>query len=229
MELHYFRQINLPFKQKAAIVGALMRFIVAQRIDVPRSAEFDKRFIAESEDPPWLKNLGATDPWLPEHIARIFWICCELGFLKYQYPYPHKGQTYRPTRIGRWMTMVPNWGTPHDQIDYLVKHIKDVFAASPTIAVEEALGQIRLNDSFTPEPSDASDLQHALTPLAHCDYFVTDDRQLREHCRIAVKKLKLKCQVVKSVEEVPIQGGTTEKRRAAKVMMWIPDASVAIP
>jgi hypothetical protein len=93
-------------------------------------------------------------------------------------------------------------GTSPEHIDFLAEHIKDVLAESPAIAVEEMLNQIRLNDSFTPEPADAPDLQHALAPLAYCDYFVTDDKQLHEHCRIAVQKLRAKTQVIKSLEKI---------------------------
>lgn len=109
MNAYYFRHINLPFRRKAEIIHALMRFIVAQPSAVPRSAAFNEQFIAESSDPPCLRDQAAADSWLAEHIARLFWVCCELGFLQYQYPYPHRGQTFRPTRAGRMVARAPRW------------------------------------------------------------------------------------------------------------------------
>ena len=87
----------------------MMRYIVAQANAVPRGKEFDKRFIEESPEPRWLKELAHSDLWIVEHVTRIYWVSCETGLLKYQYPYPHKGQTYRPTRAGRWVAKMPRW------------------------------------------------------------------------------------------------------------------------
>jgi hypothetical protein len=109
MDTFYFRQINLPFIKKCEIIGGLMEFILVQRADISRGKEFDQRFLDESNSPSWLKGLKQIDQWLPEHTARLFWVCCELGFLRYQYPYPQRGQTYRPTRIGRWVARAPSW------------------------------------------------------------------------------------------------------------------------
>ena len=109
MDTFYFRQINLPFTKKCEVIGGLMEFILVQREDISRGKEFDQRFLDESNSPSWLKDLKQIDQWLPEHTARLFWVCCELGFLRYQYPYPHSGQTYRPTRIGRWVARAPSW------------------------------------------------------------------------------------------------------------------------
>jgi len=111
MDTYYFRQINLPFRKKCEFIAGLMKFILAQGSDVARGREFDKRFLDESNSPSWISVVRQTDQWLPEHAARLFWVCCELGFLRYQYPYPHSGQTYRPTRIGRWSARAPDWCT----------------------------------------------------------------------------------------------------------------------
>lgn len=110
MNSYYFGKINLPFVRKSQIIGYLMKFIIVQPTDVVRGKEFDEKFLNELDGPKWLINLRRTDPWLSEHVARLFWVCCELGFLKYQYPYPHIGQTYRSTRIGRWAAQLPGWG-----------------------------------------------------------------------------------------------------------------------
>jgi hypothetical protein len=107
VEAYYFRHINLSFRLKAEIIHALMRFIAAQPKAVPRDNEFNQRFIAESREPNHLREQAAADPWFMEHIARLFWVCCSLGLLQYQYPYPHKGQTYCPTRAGRLLARAP--------------------------------------------------------------------------------------------------------------------------
>ena len=107
MDSYYFRQIRLRFRHKAELIHALMRFIAAQPGAVPREAAFFEKFVAESSDPSCLKEQAAADPWFTEHVGRLFWVCCEVGLLKYQYPYPHRGQTYLPTRAGRIVARVP--------------------------------------------------------------------------------------------------------------------------
>ena len=102
MEAYYFRQINLPFSRKAALMHALLRFIAAQPGAVPRNAGFNKRFIEE-----YLKAQFDADPWLSENVDRLFWVCCQLSLLQYQYPYPHREQTYLPTRIGKFLARAP--------------------------------------------------------------------------------------------------------------------------
>jgi hypothetical protein len=109
LDTDYFRQIKLPLRRKADLVRAIMRYIAGQPSAVPRGKEFDNRFIEESSEPWWLKEEALADPWLAEHVTRIYWVCFEIGLLKYQYPYPHKGQTYRPTRAGRWVARMPTW------------------------------------------------------------------------------------------------------------------------
>jgi hypothetical protein len=102
---------------------------------------------------------------------------------------------------GYFEGLVPR-GTPSQQVNFLMKTIKRVIAASPAIAVEEALTQHRVKDSFKPTPNDAADLQHALVPLAYCDYFVTGDKHLHEQCRIVAEQAKLPCQVCKSLLQI---------------------------
>jgi len=97
--------------------------------------------------------------------------------------------------------MVPK-DTPAAQIDFLLKTKKTVLATSPAIAVEDALTQRRLEDSFTPTPNDAADLQHSMVPLAYCDYFITGDKRLYEHCRTTVKQAGVACQPYKSMLEI---------------------------
>ncbi|MDE2430203.1 MAG: hypothetical protein KGM99_15890 [Burkholderiales bacterium] len=97
--------------------------------------------------------------------------------------------------------LVPK-GTPPEQIEFLVKTKKAVLSTSPTIAVEDALTERRLQDSFTPKSNDAADLQHSMTSLAYCDYFVTGDKKLYEHCRTTVKQAGVACQPHKSMLEI---------------------------
>lgn len=89
--------------------------------------------------------------------------------------------------------------TPKEHLAFIEKHFDDFLAAAPTIAMEEILSQIRLNDSFSPKPSHAADLQHALGALAYGDIFVTGDKQLASHCEIAVQKARASCKVVRSL------------------------------
>jgi len=97
--------------------------------------------------------------------------------------------------------MLPK-GTPAAQIDFLLTTKKKVLAASPAIAVEDALTERRLQDSFTPKQNDAADLQHSMVSLAYCDYFVTGDKRLYEHCRTTVKQAGVACQPYKSMLEI---------------------------
>lgn len=97
--------------------------------------------------------------------------------------------------------MVPK-GTPSEQINFLLQTKKAVLSTSPTIAIEDALTERRLQDSFTPKPNDAADLQHSMASLAYCDYFVTGDKKLYEHCRTTVKQVGVACQPYKSMLEI---------------------------
>jgi len=84
-------------------------------------------------------------------------------------------------------------------VDKLVNRMSRVLEACPAIAVENNLTRIRMIEDFKPEEGDASDLQHATVALAYCDYFVSDDRMLVEHCRRVVRDIGLKCQVSRSL------------------------------
>ncbi len=110
--------------------------------------------------------------------------------------------------------LVPR-GTPREQVDFLMKTRKKVQEVSPAIAVEEALTLCRLRDSFKPTPNDAADLQHAMVPLAYCDYFITDDKHLHEQCRIVIKRINLRCKAYRSLLEVGrnIPAATTTNAR----------------
>ncbi|WP_211441228.1 hypothetical protein [Collimonas humicola] len=98
-------------------------------------------------------------------------------------------------------TMAPR-SAPPEQINFLLKTKRALLAASPAIAVEDALTERRLQDSFTPKPNDAADLQHSIASLAYCDYFVTGDKKLYEHCRTTVKQAGVACQLYKSMLEI---------------------------
>jgi hypothetical protein len=107
MDVNHFRQITIPFLRKAELLHALVRFIVSLHADVLRGDGFNKQFVEQSPEPAWLKDAATVDPWLLEHINRVFWICCELGLLEYRYPYPQRGQLYRPTRMARLIARLP--------------------------------------------------------------------------------------------------------------------------
>ncbi len=108
MDIHYFRQIELPFSRKAETAVALVKFAAMQPEPVPRAKPFYEQFIREAT-PLGLTNLDTKEPWLEENVARLFWVCCELGLFRYQYPYPHRGQTYALTRAGRILANLPSW------------------------------------------------------------------------------------------------------------------------
>jgi hypothetical protein len=80
-------------------------------------------------------------------------------------------------------------------LGYVLDHHKEVLSKCPTIFLEDNLTRIRVREHFQPTDSDAADLQHAMVALAYCDHFVTDDKMLAEHSRIAVKKCGLPCRV----------------------------------
>ena len=109
MDISHFRQINLPLWRKAAIIHLWMRFIVGKREAVLRGRELSSEFVTSSRTNPVIGDLADDDPWVIEHTERLFWLCCELGCLAYQYPYPHSGQTYLPTRMGRIVAWLPRW------------------------------------------------------------------------------------------------------------------------
>ena len=54
-----------------------------------------------------------------------------------------------------------------------------------------------------PEESDAADLQHATVAVAYCDYFVSDDKMLVEHCRRTAKEVGADCMVSRDLISIP--------------------------
>jgi hypothetical protein len=100
MNVYYFNHINLPFRQKAYLVSAIIKRVAASSEAVARD-HFGQRLIEEKESVSFLGEAVSRGEWYPEYIDRLFWVCCELSLLQYQYPYPHKGQTYKLTRLGR--------------------------------------------------------------------------------------------------------------------------------
>ncbi|MGO4479763.1 hypothetical protein AB4Z32_26340 [Massilia sp. 2TAF26] len=106
MDRNAFRQINLGTAEKVSIVVDWMRYVRTLGTPVPRDRETEASFILQSEEP-IIMELRDADPWLQEHVARLFWTCVDLGLLKYHYPYPHNGQSYTPTRLGRLVGAMP--------------------------------------------------------------------------------------------------------------------------
>ena len=68
----------------------------------------------------------------------------------------------------------------------------------------QALTQIRATEDFVPKESDAADLQHATVAVAYCDYFVSDDKMLVEHCRRTAKQVGVDCMVGRNLADVPV-------------------------
>lgn len=93
-------------------------------------------------------------------------------------------------------------GPNSQQLDYLMANRKKLLSVSPALAVEEAISKLHVRDSFKPEPADASDLQHAMVPLGYCDYFVTNDGQLAQHCATVVKQLLIPCKVHRKLRSI---------------------------
>jgi hypothetical protein len=90
------------------------------------------------------------------------------------------------------------------RVEGLLRSIKPIYRACPTIAVEDVLMQVRTKDSFTPRASHASDFQHALIGLAYCTAFVTDDTGLFENARVTVKRLNLPTTLSRRVAQVAL-------------------------
>lgn len=84
----------------------------------------------------------------------------------------------------------------------LMEKLADVYRCCPAVAAEEHLTRVRLNDSFKPLESHAADLMHAVPGIAYCDYFVSRDSQLREHCRIVIRRAGLNCEVTAHIREI---------------------------
>jgi len=78
-------------------------------------------------------------------------------------------------------------------IDRLVSTMDITLRSCPAVAVEESMTQLRVRGSFKPTASDAADLQHAIVPLAYCDYFVSNDKQLSKHCSSVAQAISLTC------------------------------------
>lgn len=89
------------------------------------------------------------------------------------------------------------------ELDYLTTHVDRVLELCPAIAVEQSLTRIRAIEDFVPEESDAADLQHATVAVAYCDYFVSDDKMLVEHCRRTAKEVGTDCMVSRDLISIP--------------------------
>jgi hypothetical protein len=79
-------------------------------------------------------------------------------------------------------------------LDRLTEWPERVFARSPAISAEDALTDVRANmGARRPRLQDAMDLMHAIVPLAYCDAFVSNDGNMRE---AAKRALRLTCRPV---------------------------------
>ena len=88
-------------------------------------------------------------------------------------------------------------------LDFLVENPKRVLSECPAVAIENELTKTRVKESFVPEVGDAADLQHAIASVAYCNYFISDDKMLVEHCQRAVLKTGLQCVVRRDPFEIP--------------------------
>ena len=100
--------------------------------------------------------------------------------------------------------IVPH-GVTTGTIDYLVANTDRVRELCPAIAVEHCLTRIRQTEEFVPEESDAADLQHATVAVAYCDFFVSDDKMLVEHCQRTAKTVGVNCMVRRDFADISIQ------------------------
>ena len=89
-------------------------------------------------------------------------------------------------------------------IKFLVDNIQYVLEDCPAVAIEESLTKTRVVEKFTPKESDASDLQHAIAGVAYCDYFVSDDKMLIEHCRRSASHAGVPCKVERTLLDIDI-------------------------
>ncbi|HZT04529.1 MAG TPA: hypothetical protein VFA39_19935 [Steroidobacteraceae bacterium] len=120
-------------------------------------------------------------------------------------------------QAGSWKTVEPianaslfasllGWNVTDRRIQELVTRIRDVRKDCPMLAVEDGLTEARGKDAFAPKSSHAPDLQHAMSALSYCDGFVTEDKNLGEHCRLVVRRLGISRQIVKRVSDLIIPG-----------------------
>lgn len=107
MDRNAFGQINLSTSDKVRVVVAWMRYICALPVPVLRDHETETHFIQHSDELVVARLRNTDDTWLQEHVARLFWTCVDMGLLEYRYPYPHKEQSYAPTRLGRIVGATP--------------------------------------------------------------------------------------------------------------------------
>lgn len=89
-------------------------------------------------------------------------------------------------------------------IEFLVDNIQYVLDDCPAVAIEDYLTKTRVVEKFTPKESDASDLQHAIVGVAYCDYFVSDDKMLIEHCRRSASHAGVPCKVERTLLDIDI-------------------------
>jgi len=88
-------------------------------------------------------------------------------------------------------------------VGYLMDNTDSALAVCPSVAIEEYMTRIRLNEDFIPKQSDAPDLQHAIVGLAYCDYFISDDKMLVAHSNRSVNQAGLTCTVDRNLLNVP--------------------------
>lgn len=91
-----------------------------------------------------------------------------------------------------------------DAVDYILANKDRVLETCTAIAIEEHLTTVRINDAFKPKVSDAADLQHAIVGLAYCDHFVSGDKKLRQHSKVALKKAGVTCGIHRQMSDIPV-------------------------
>jgi hypothetical protein len=89
------------------------------------------------------------------------------------------------------------------RVTALTTDIVNVCRVCPAVAVENELSRQRVIDRFRPTRSHAADLQHAIVGLAYASGFVSDDRQLSEHCRVVSERLRLAAHLSRRVTGLP--------------------------
>ncbi|HWG76925.1 MAG TPA: hypothetical protein VN660_09045 [Steroidobacteraceae bacterium] len=102
------------------------------------------------------------------------------------------------------LAMILDLDSNNSAIDQLMGDLPNVYKECPAVAAEELLSRIRLNDSFAPLESHAADFQHAVAPLGYCNFFISRDSQLRQHCQTVVRKTGLTCKMFPRIRDVAV-------------------------
>jgi hypothetical protein len=159
----------------AVLIGETFSGFVRELRSHPRHVEVIRQAAQETPD----AISGAREPWAQERMKEFRSVI---------------DREHLAMILGR---------TPSDPvIDKLMANLADVYKHCSAIAAEEHLSRVRLDDSFKPLESHAADFQHAVPALAYCDYFVSRDGQLRQHCSTVVRRAGLRCRLVAHVRDI---------------------------